>query len=127
MRIPCRDGKARPLIAVGGSVALTFAAVFTGMSSNLPTDVTTHRYKRHRFPAEIIAHAVWLYFRFPLSLRHVEDLLADPCNDPSTSKGKAKFFTSGYARLVLDGVGHFPQREAAIQVGAAITRFLTEG
>ena len=30
------------------------------------------RYKRHRFPAEIIAHAVWLYFRFPLSLRHVD-------------------------------------------------------
>ncbi|WP_442793002.1 IS6 family transposase [Rhizobium sp. SL86] len=37
----------------------------------------TPRYKRHRFPAEIIAHAVWLYFRFPLSLRHVEDLLAE--------------------------------------------------
>jgi len=24
-------------------------------------------YKRHRFPSELIAHAVWLYFRFPLS------------------------------------------------------------
>ena len=33
-------------------------------------------YRRHRFPAEIIAHAVWLYFRFPLSLRMVEDILA---------------------------------------------------
>jgi hypothetical protein len=33
-------------------------------------------YRRHRFPPEIIAHAVWLYFRFPLSLRMVEDLLA---------------------------------------------------
>ncbi|MER9757918.1 DDE-type integrase/transposase/recombinase [Mesorhizobium sp. M0166] len=30
----------------------------------------------HRFPAEIISHAVWLYFRFPLSLRMVEDMLA---------------------------------------------------
>ncbi len=29
-------------------------------------------YKRHRFPRQIIAHAVWLYFRFPLSLRLVE-------------------------------------------------------
>ena len=29
-------------------------------------------YKRHRFPPAIIAHAVWLYFRFPLSLRLVE-------------------------------------------------------
>jgi hypothetical protein len=33
-------------------------------------------YRRHRIPAEVIAHAVWLYFRFPLSLRMVEDLLA---------------------------------------------------
>jgi putative transposase len=46
------------------------------MSPKPSTDVTTARYKRHRFPAEIITHAVWLYFRFPLSLRHVEDLLA---------------------------------------------------
>jgi putative transposase len=33
-------------------------------------------YRRHRFPGELIAHAVWLYYRFPLSLRMVEDLLA---------------------------------------------------
>jgi transposase-like protein len=33
-------------------------------------------YKRHRFPAEVIRHAVWLYFRFTLSLRDVEELLA---------------------------------------------------
>ncbi|RJG40444.1 IS6 family transposase [Mesorhizobium sp. DCY119] len=33
-------------------------------------------YRRHRFPAEVIAHAVWLYFRFPLRLRMVEDMLA---------------------------------------------------
>ena len=33
-------------------------------------------YHRHRFPAEIIAEAVWLYFRFPLSFRMVEDVLA---------------------------------------------------
>jgi putative transposase len=32
-------------------------------------------YKRHRFPPSVIAHAVWLYFRFPLSLRMVEELL----------------------------------------------------
>lgn len=31
-------------------------------------------YRRHRFPAEIIAHAVWLIFRFPLCLRIVEGL-----------------------------------------------------
>src|SRR5580700_9089906 len=32
-------------------------------------------YKRHRFPPEIIAYAVWLYFRFPLSLRLIEEML----------------------------------------------------
>jgi transposase-like protein len=34
-------------------------------------------FARHRFPASIIQHAVWLYFRFPLSFRDVEDLLAE--------------------------------------------------
>jgi transposase-like protein len=34
------------------------------------------RYGGYRFPAEIIGHAVWLYFRFPLGLRMVEELLA---------------------------------------------------
>ena len=33
-------------------------------------------YSRHRFPAEVIRHAVWLYFRFTLSLRDLEELLA---------------------------------------------------
>jgi putative transposase len=33
-------------------------------------------YTGHRFPAEVISHAVWLYFRFPLSLRMVEEMLA---------------------------------------------------
>jgi putative transposase len=37
----------------------------------------TRRYHRHRFPPEIISHAVWLYHRFGLSLRDVEDLLAE--------------------------------------------------
>ncbi|WP_281996158.1 IS6 family transposase [Ruegeria faecimaris] len=32
-------------------------------------------YKRHRFPPQIIAHAVWLYVRFNLSLREVEEML----------------------------------------------------
>src|SRR6266705_3448879 len=35
------------------------------------------RYYGHRFPAEIISHAVWVYHRFCLSFRDVEDLLAE--------------------------------------------------
>ena len=38
---------------------------------------TAARYKRHRFPAAIIAHAVWLYLRFSLSLRAVEEMLLE--------------------------------------------------
>src|SRR5215212_11477334 len=33
-------------------------------------------YAGHRFPAEVISQAVWLYFRFPLGLRMAEDMLA---------------------------------------------------
>jgi putative transposase len=33
-------------------------------------------YKRHRFPPDIISYAVWLYYRFNLSHRDIEDLLA---------------------------------------------------
>ena len=41
------------------------------MSTNAPS------YRGYRFPPEIISHAVWLYHRFCLSFRDVEDLLAE--------------------------------------------------
>jgi putative transposase len=41
------------------------------------TPATTNLYKRHRFPAEIISHSVWLYYRFSLSYRDVEELMAE--------------------------------------------------
>src|SRR5687767_7866680 len=40
------------------------------------TPAPTNRYKNHRFPVEIISHGVWLYYRFCLSYRGVEDLLS---------------------------------------------------
>jgi putative transposase len=39
------------------------------------TPATTTPSKRHRFPAEMISHGVWLYFRFCLSYRDVEELM----------------------------------------------------
>ncbi len=39
-------------------------------------DKETNRYARHRYPAEIISYTVWLYFRFTLSFRDIEELLA---------------------------------------------------
>jgi putative transposase len=45
------------------------------MSAAEPADQSL--YRGYRFPPEIIAHAVWLYFRFHLSFRDVQDLLAE--------------------------------------------------
>ena len=39
--------------------------------------MTNISFKRHRFPSEIIRHSVWLYARFTLSYRDIEDLLAE--------------------------------------------------
>ena len=47
------------------------------MVSREPAKMTKISCRRHRFPPGIIQHAVWLYFRFPLSFRDVEDLLAE--------------------------------------------------
>jgi putative transposase len=38
---------------------------------------TTSTYKNHRFPIDIVARAVWLYFRFNLSLREVEEMMLE--------------------------------------------------
>ena len=47
------------------------------MRYSLPPPTATTAYKGHRFPQEIISHATWLYFRFSLSYRDVEELLAE--------------------------------------------------
>jgi len=46
------------------------------MQHTQPTNASNCLYHRHRFPAEIISHCVWLYFRFALSFRDVEEMLA---------------------------------------------------
>src|SRR5687767_11846954 len=50
----------------------------------MPDDVA--RYPRYRFPPTIISHAVWLYYRFTLSFRDVEDLLVQRGITPSHTK-----------------------------------------
>src|SRR3954453_18128707 len=40
------------------------------------TSTAKSPYAGYRFPGEVISHAVWLYFRFPLNLRMVEEMLA---------------------------------------------------
>jgi len=48
---------------------------------------------------------------------------ADQCNDPATSEGRKSFFRGRYERIVLEGLGHFPQRESH-KVGGIIAEFL---
>jgi putative transposase len=42
-----------------------------------PCVLSAGLYRGHRFPAEIISHCVWLYFRFALSYRDVEEIMAE--------------------------------------------------
>ncbi len=48
------------------------------------------------------------------------------CLHPDGSRGREHYFSGRYQRLVLEGVGHFPQREAANQVADAILRFCAD-
>jgi putative transposase len=59
-------------------------------------------YRRHRFPPEIISHAVWLYFRFPLSLRMVEEMLAARgiCVTYETVRQWAMKFGKGFSNQI---------------------------
>ena len=47
------------------------------LGDNSGMNTSNTQYKRHCFPSEIIQHAVWLYYRFNLSHRDIEDLLAE--------------------------------------------------
>ena len=92
-------------------------------------DVTLHSY-RHRWghapgdpryaddevqlnPAPVLA--------VPTLLLHGA---ADGVNHPETSLGKEAFFSGSYERVLLAGVGHFPQRESPGEVLAELHRFL---
>jgi hypothetical protein len=51
--------------------------VLIGRDRRRQMNPSTVCYKRHRFPPPIIAQAVWRYYRFPLSLRLVEEMLLE--------------------------------------------------
>ena len=72
-----------------------------------------HHYKRYRFPAEIIAYAMWLHFRFPLSLRYVEDLLAERGIEvwfQTVSEWASKFGREFACHIRSRSKGGFPER-----------------
>lgn len=72
-------GFAEPQMRQLGAVSLTLTSLrtLTGVSHLGGGAVLAKlSFKRHRFPPVVIRHAIWLYFRFSLSLRDVEELLA---------------------------------------------------
>ena len=69
----------------------------------------TPNYRGYRFPAEIISYAVWLYYRFSLSFRDIEDLLAQRGTNENTNRLLRQYFPkgldlSGYSQAQLSNV-----------------------
>ena len=80
-------------------------------------------YARHRFPPEVIRHAVWLYLRFTLSFRDVEELLAERGSETSyetVRRWVLKFgpkFARNLRRLRPRPFGTWHLDEVAIRIG----------
>jgi transposase-like protein len=66
-------------------------------------------YKRYRFPTDIISYAVWLYYRFNLSHRDIEDVLAEPAplhgyeNTRVRERGMRRFKSTNQAQRFVTG------------------------
>ena len=70
-------------------------------------------YRRHRFPSIVIQQAVWLYFRFALSYRDVEDMLAERGIDVSyetVRRGVHPLGWTGMRPLNWPSAGRVPVR-----------------
>ena len=75
-----RRGMRAPVLAAGDGAlgfwgALSSWRVAWSLSKSVVVTAAASSYKGHRYPGEIIAHCVWLYHRFPLSFREVEELM----------------------------------------------------
>src|SRR5271165_3991767 len=85
--------------------------------------MTKISYSGYRFPAEIIHQAIWLYLRFTLSFRDVEDLLADRgmrrgCWTHSLSKFRLAAHTARKSEMFL---GKFERAKSDISAGIALS------
>jgi len=93
-------------------------------------EITLNAYRSRYLSGEVIDHR---YDDLQARLRKIDALTvptlmiqggSDFCDLPSASERQERYFLNGYERIVLDGVGHFPHREAPAAVAAAIERFL---
>ncbi len=69
-------------------------------------------YKRHRFPPEVIRQAVWLYFKFTLSLRDVEDILAERGIDVSYET--ARCWAEKFGLAIAANIRHSRPRPGSV-------------
>lgn len=106
-----------------------FAATAEAFDNPDWLDVTLHSY-RHRwghalgdphYAADIAALQPLPVIANPMLVIHGA---ADSVNPVDSSAGKERWFSGPYCRVVLDGVGHFPQREAAQRVAGELLDFL---
>jgi pimeloyl-ACP methyl ester carboxylesterase len=87
--------------------------------------VVLHSYRSRWGHAELNPKYATLQARFestwtlstPTLLLHGRE---DRCELAETTDGAERYFTAGYGRVLLDGVGHYPQRESPQVTGAAI-------
>jgi putative transposase len=81
-------------------------------------------YRRHRFPPDVIRHAVWLYFRLALSLRDVEALLAERGIEVSYEAIRCwtqKFgvlFAGNLRRSMPKPIGRWHLDETVVRIGS---------
>ena len=93
-------------------------------------DVTLHSYRSRWGHAQNDPGYAALEARFdPVPTMRVPTLTMhgarDPVNLPQMSEGKESYFTGPYARRLIDGAGHFPQRERADETTRGIVEWLS--
>ncbi len=92
-------------------------------------DITLHSYRARWGHASGDPRYAALEARFdPAPKQRVATLTLhgaqDPVNSPQMSEGKESYFTGPYERRLIDGAGHFPQRECAPETAAQIVQWL---
>ena len=88
-------------------------------------------YRSRYLSREVIDHR---YDGLQERLRKIEELSvptlmiqggSDFCDLPSASEGQERYFQNGYERIVIEGVGHFPHREAPAAIADAVLRMFS--
>lgn len=86
----------RGILKSGGREGIaTLTRLVQWSSPGQPPRMQNISFERHRFPPEVIRHTVWLYARFTLSYRDVEDLLTERGMDISYETARRWFLKFG--------------------------------